>query len=112
MGGLRKTQAFARFFLVPGVYHCGGGYVPYQEDMLGALVRWVEAGEAPDRVMATALLADGTVRTRPIFAYPERALYRGHGDINAPESFEGVEPAVIPNDQFDWAGKAGDKTTR
>jgi hypothetical protein len=93
------------FFLVPGVYHCGGGYVPYQEDMLGTLVRWVEAHEAPDSVVATAVLEDGKIRTRPVFAYPVRATYRGSGDIKAANNFVGHMPAVATDDLYEWAGK-------
>ncbi len=69
-GGLQAARSFARMFLIPGVYHCAGGYVPYEEDLLGALVDWVELGQAPDFVMATALLKDGISRSRPVFAYP------------------------------------------
>ena len=28
MGGLEKTQEFARLFMVPGMYHCSGGNAP------------------------------------------------------------------------------------
>ena len=48
-GGLSAERHFARLFLIPGVYDCGGGYVAYEEDLLGALVNWVELDRAPDR---------------------------------------------------------------
>jgi len=33
MGGLQATQRFARLFMLPSVYHCGGGFGPSQFDM-------------------------------------------------------------------------------
>lgn len=103
VGGLEAARRFARFFLVPGVYHCGGGYIPYQEDFLGAMVNWVEQDQAPARVLATARLEDGTVRTRPLFAYPERAHYT-RGSVNDATSFVGVMPAREPDDHSSWVG--------
>jgi hypothetical protein len=103
-GGLEPERGFARMFLIPGVYHCSGGDVPYEEDLLGALVNWVEAGKAPDQVMASAVLKDGTIRKRPVFAYPVSARYRGHGDVNDPRNFVGQAPKRAPNDLYDWAG--------
>lgn len=104
VGGLKSARSFARMFPVPGVYHCGGGYVPYEEDFLGAMVAWVETGRAPDSVIATAGLQDGAVRQRPIYAYPVRAAYVGKGDVNAAASFVGRAPQTPPNDRYDWLG--------
>jgi hypothetical protein len=103
MGGLEATRQFARLFLVPGVYHCGGGYVPYQEDFLGAMVNWVERQEAPAQIIAAARLEDGRVRHRPLFAYPQRAKYV-KGDVNDARSFVAVMPAKEPDDHYDWVG--------
>jgi hypothetical protein len=104
VGGLDSARRFVRMFLIPGVYHCAGGYVPYEEDMLGTMVAWAERGEVPDQVMAAALLSGGAVRRRPVFAYPVQAHYRGHGDVNDPAAFSGRTPAAAPNDLYDWAG--------
>jgi feruloyl esterase len=104
LGGTRAARDTVRVFVLPGVYHCRGGTMPYQANMLGAIVRWVEAGEAPDKVLAAAAKPKGGIRTRPIYAYPVRAKYRGYGDIDAPESFRGVWPDKDPNDRFDWIG--------
>jgi feruloyl esterase len=103
-GGTAQAREFARLFLIPGVYHCRGGYVPYEEDLLGAMVAWVEAGQAPDSVEAAAVLDDGTVRRRPVHAYPTVTRYSGSGDINDPQSFEGVAPDTPPDDRWDWLG--------
>jgi Tannase and feruloyl esterase len=103
-GDLAAVRSFARMFLIPGVYHCGGGYVAYEENMLGALVNWVELGREPDFIMATATLKDGSVRKRPVFAYPVQTRYRGRGDINDPRNFVGRVPKREPLDLYQWAG--------
>ena len=103
MGGLAATRDFARIFLVPGGYHCAGGYVPYDQDFLGAMVNWVELGKAPDAIEASATLVDGTVRRRPLYAYPTRTRYLG-GDVNAAASFAPLPVKNAPEDGFDWPG--------
>jgi feruloyl esterase len=107
VGGLNVARGFVRMFPVPGVYHCGSGYLPYQEDFLGAMVAWVETGAAPDLMMASAQLPDGELRRRPVFAYPVRARYAGKGDIDDPASFVGRAPATPPNDHYPWLGASG-----
>jgi len=109
VGGLEAARQFARLFLVPGVYHCGGGYIPYQEDFLGAMVNWVERGQAPVQVVAAARLQDGSVRRRPLFAYPERVRYV-KGDVNDPHSFVGTMPAREPDDHYEWVGAGSPHT--
>lgn len=103
MGGLAATRDFARMFLIPGGYHCAGGYVPYDQDFLGAVVNWVELGKAPDAIEASATLVDGTVRRRPLYAYPTRTRYLG-GDVNAAASFAPLPVKDAPEDGFDWPG--------
>jgi feruloyl esterase len=95
----RGTAAsFARLFPVPGMNHCQGGPATEQFDMLTALVNWVEKGQAPDQVIATARtginpdvpadwISNGKPRTRPLCPYPAQARYRGVGDINEAASF-------------------------
>lgn len=81
------AASFTRLYLVPGMAHCGGGPATDSFDALGAVVNWVEKGEAPD-----ALLAKGNAhstfkeRSRPLCAYPKQATYQG-GDIEAASSF-------------------------
>lgn len=104
MGGLRAVQTFARLFMVPGVYHCGGGYVPYQTDFFAPVVAWVERGTPPDRVIATAALAGGVTRTRPVFPYPARARYTGSGSVDDAANFVPVTPSPPPDDDPQWIG--------
>jgi hypothetical protein len=88
--GLERTQKFARLFVVPGMNHCGGGPATSQFDAFAAVVNWVENGEEPDSILATAP-PQGTPwpgRTRPLCPYPAIARYKGVGDINVADSFE------------------------
>ena len=45
---------FARYYRVPGMGHSRGGPATDQFDGLAAIVDWVEKGQAPDRILATA----------------------------------------------------------
>jgi len=83
-----QVQRFARLFMAPGVFHCGGGTGPQVFDMFGALVHWVENGEAPDRIIASRVENNVVVRTRPLCTYPYVARYDGKGDPNSADSFE------------------------
>ena len=104
MGGFAGTDPFMRVYLFPGVYHCSGGYVAYQHDVLGAMVNWVERAAAPDALVGTAILEGGAVRSRPTYPYPVQARYKGDGDINLASSFVPARPAREPDDRFDWLG--------
>ncbi|EML9014614.1 tannase/feruloyl esterase family alpha/beta hydrolase, partial [Acinetobacter baumannii] len=92
---------FARFFRVPGMNHTRDGIATDQFDALTALVNWVEYGQAPDKIIATARGAgnpSGQVntelpqdwapdRTRPLCPYPLIARYNGQGDSEKAENF-------------------------
>jgi len=91
---------FARFFRVPGMNHCSGGPATDQFDMLTPLVNWVEKGQAPDSVLATArgtgnaggVNADlpaawSAARSRPLCPYPKVARYKGSGSVEDAASF-------------------------
>jgi hypothetical protein len=45
--GAKVVDEFTRFYVLPGVYHCGGGDGPVISDLLGPLMLWVERGVAP-----------------------------------------------------------------
>jgi feruloyl esterase len=68
-GGLASTEQFARLFLFPTVYHCGGGYANSSFDVVYPMVQWVEQGAAPAQVTATDTIS-GTTLTRPVYPYP------------------------------------------
>jgi pimeloyl-ACP methyl ester carboxylesterase len=104
-GGLERTREWFRLFMVPGMFHCRGGDVPDHFDMLTAIVDWVEQGKAPDGIVATQLDANGAVkRTRPLFAYPNVAQYKGTGDQNDAANWT-LKPVKPGDDRIDWIWK-------
>lgn len=91
---------FARFFRVPGMGHCSGGPATDQFDLITPLVNWVEQGQAPAQVTASARgpgNAGGVNtevpatwsadRTRPLCPYPKVARYAGAGSLESASSF-------------------------
>jgi hypothetical protein len=104
LGGMARTRDTMRVFMLPGVYHCRGGTMPYEANFLGAIVNWVEAGIAPDSVIAAAVKPEGGIRTRPVFAYPVRAQYSGKGSVDEAASFRGLAAGAEPDDHYPWVG--------
>jgi hypothetical protein len=135
--GADRVKDFAKLFLFPGMYHCGGGDGPAEFDILTPLMAWVERGAVPTVIIAghnsiaqhtgpppgvnmarrdhpgekgppPTTDARGTQvkidRTRPVYAYPQIAVYDGRGDINAAASFSAGAPIVADPTHYDWAG--------
>ncbi len=93
------VNSFARLYLVPGMGHCAGGPSADQFDLLTPLIRWVDQGDAPTRVVASVrgMATPGgpnldvpsdwsPSRSRPLCPYPSVAVYRG-GDPESAGSF-------------------------
>jgi feruloyl esterase len=91
-----RIQDFFRFFLVPGMHHCGGGPGPNTFDTLTPLAKWVEHGVAPRRIIASGGAVAG--RTRPLCPYPTEARYLGHGSIDDAANFVCAGPAAPRDD--------------
>lgn len=86
--GDRRTDRFARFYLVPGANHANFPPVDFSAawDSLTALEEWVEEGVAPaDQVVADGDPARG-LRTRPLCEWPTWPAYVG-GDPAEADSF-------------------------
>src|SRR5262249_22778581 len=97
--GADKVNQFARLFMVPGMSHCAGGPGPNAfgnnafggtpvpqdppHDIFQALIRWVETGTPPDRIIATKFVNDDPTKgisfTRPLCVFPRLARYLGAG---------------------------------
>jgi feruloyl esterase len=99
-----QVRQYHRLFMLPATGHCGGSTGPsaigggmpeppkaYRQPdthAVSAVIRWVEQGVAPDKLVATRFDAQGNlVRARPVCAYPAQAAYNGSGDINDAASF-------------------------
>lgn len=65
MGGADRVAKFATLYPVPGAGHCGGGTGPddHADQLLQALIAWVEKGEQPGAVVAHR----GADRAKPAF---------------------------------------------
>ncbi|MBX9751691.1 MAG: tannase/feruloyl esterase family alpha/beta hydrolase [Roseococcus sp.] len=95
-----RAADFARVFPVPGMAHCAFGPTTDQFDVITPLVRWVEEGIAPDRILASAR-GPGTAgavnaelpgdwapnRTRPLCPYPQVARFVPGGNVEEAASF-------------------------
>ena len=109
--GQREAHAFVRLFMVPGMQHCSGGPGPNrfgqvvvaeqsdaQHDLTVALERWVEAGVAPNEVIAVKLQTNDAkspvVRSRPLCAYPKVARYKGSGSTDDAANFACVAARI------------------
>ncbi len=85
------TQDFSRLFLIPGMGHCQGGAATDVWDGLGALVDWVEKGQAPQRITASgSQVFPG--RTRPLCPWPQYARYKGTGNTEDASNFACTAP--------------------
>jgi Tannase and feruloyl esterase len=99
VGGADSTRQFARLFMVPSVYHCGGGYASATvPDMILPMVQWVEGAAAPSQLTVQY----GTTMTRPVYPYPFIPRYNGSGDPNDAGNFHRVPS---PEAHYtDWIG--------
>ena len=90
MGG--TTPDFFRLYMVPGMFHCGGGIGTSVFDAATPLLKWVESGTAPDEIPASRVEDRKVVRTRPLCPYPQVARYRGSGSIDDAANFSCARP--------------------
>jgi len=96
--GATAANSVARVFAVPGMGHCQGGPATDQFDALGALVNWVEKGQAPERIDAQVNPANkelpagwSPTRSRPLCPHPQVMRYAG-GDVESAASFRCAMP--------------------
>jgi feruloyl esterase len=87
-----STTEFARLYMVPGMFHCGGGIGTSTFDTATPLVRWVEEGKVPASIPAARIVNGQTVRTRPLCPWPEVARYKGSGSIDDAANFTCQRP--------------------
>ncbi|WP_348753687.1 tannase/feruloyl esterase family alpha/beta hydrolase [uncultured Aquincola sp.] len=99
-GSQAEVDRFFKLFVVPGMGHCSGGpgatsfgnagtppVVDADHDLLSALDRWVEQGTAPQRIVASRVANGAVVRTRPVCAWPAKAVYGGSGSTDDAANF-------------------------
>ena len=115
--GPRAVAGFARFYVLPGVYHCGGGDGPVISNLLEPLMAWVERGIAPNALngvhaaggqqgmpFGPAQAGAKPDLTRPIYPYPFLARYTGRGDIHDAANYVKGPARPAPADLGTWPG--------
>jgi feruloyl esterase len=85
--GKDQVASSTRLYMVPGMGHCGGGEGPNTFDMVTAVEEWKEKGQAPVEIMASQIVDEKVVRTRPLCPYPLVPRYKGSGSIDQAASF-------------------------
>jgi feruloyl esterase len=90
-GNPRGSNA-VRLFMVPGMFHCGGGDGPSEFDGLGALERWYEDHEVPEQLTAARRVSGRVVATHLLCAFPATAHYQGHGSATDALNFSCETP--------------------
>jgi feruloyl esterase len=104
-----QVGRFYRAFELPGMEHCMGGPGPNNisaslqperrsmgpdQDIMAAVVNWVEHGRAPQFIVATKYTDDDphktVVMTRPICVYPKLARWNGKGNSSDSRNFSCV----------------------
>ncbi|KAF3903362.1 hypothetical protein ABW20_dc0101064 [Dactylellina cionopaga] len=106
-----ELDKFYRFFPIPGLDHCGGGTgawyvggtmqtvtidmehfkkVDPRDGVLMIMVRWVEDGVAPERIMGINLLSNGSQDAviRDHCKYPLKNVYKGTGNPSLRENWD------------------------
>jgi hypothetical protein len=93
--GERATDEFYKLYMIPGLYHCGGGLGCSNDvGIFDALVNWVENGVEPKEIIGSRSPFPPlglTARTRPLCPYPEVARYLGAGSIDDAANFTCVK---------------------
>jgi feruloyl esterase len=80
-----------RTFLIPGMGHCASGNGCDTFDKLSSLDNWISKKISPEKIISYKVENETPIRSRPICAYPKKAVYKGVGDISTESSFECVK---------------------
>jgi feruloyl esterase len=86
--GARTVEQNYRLFMVPGMNHCAGGEGADSMDLQTAIESWVEKGQAPSTITASKVVGGEVKRTHLLCPYPQEAVYKGTGSVDAAASFE------------------------
>ncbi|HTM94778.1 MAG TPA: tannase/feruloyl esterase family alpha/beta hydrolase, partial [Croceibacterium sp.] len=82
-----RASSNYRFFLAPGVGHCGGGPGADVLPLIQTIEAWDQTSRAPESMVATKRDAP---LVRKACAWPKVARYGGSGDANDPNSWSCV----------------------
>ena len=107
----KQVQHYHRLFMLPATGHCGGSTGPNsigggmpeppaafrdaEHHAVSAVIKWVEQGVAPEKLVATKFDASGQLTlSRPVCPYPAEAVYNGSGDVNDAANFSCRTPKL------------------
>jgi hypothetical protein len=96
VGGQTAIDAFARYYIAPGVNHCAGGPGADDADLLSALDAWASNGTAPGTLTARKLVNGAAQFTRPLCRYPQYARYTGPANDAAAAALAGNYTCTTP----------------
>lgn len=100
--GRAVTDTFVRFFLLPGVGHCGGGDGPNQLDVLTPLMAWTELQRAPEKIIV------GKTAGQPqMMGPPPAAAPMGQATAGGPNAGGPPGAAVAPGASGAPQGQGG-----
>jgi hypothetical protein len=106
--GPDQASNFLTVYMIPGMYHCGGGPAAATLDMLTPLIAWVEDRKDPaEQIVSYHSGGDGSspvTRTRPVAPYPATEVYSGQGDVNSASSYVAGPAVMGVSDELRWAG--------
>ena len=102
-----RVRQYHRLFMLPSVAHCGGSTGPSSigggmpeppaafrnadNHVVSAVIKWVEQGIAPDKIIANRFTGTTVTRARPLCPWPAQAVYNGSGDVNVAANFACVQ---------------------
>ena len=102
-----RVRQYHRLFMLPSVAHCGGSTGPSSigggmpeppaafrdadHHVVSAVIKWVEQGVAPERIIATRFSGGALTLSRPVCPYPAQAVYNGSGDVTVASNFTCVQ---------------------
>jgi len=102
-----RVRQYHRLFMLPATAHCGGSTGPSSigggmpeppaafrnadNHVVSAVIKWVEQGIAPDKIIANRFSGTTVTRSRPLCPWPAQAVYNGTGDVNVAANFSCVQ---------------------
>lgn len=95
--GAKQVATFARLYMVPGSKHCvPDDQAPFPHEIFDSLVEWVENGVAPNQLIASQRLQDGSLRTRPLCPYPKSAKWKGQKSSEDARNYTCILTESVP----------------
>ncbi|MBA3936374.1 MAG: tannase/feruloyl esterase family alpha/beta hydrolase, partial [Planctomycetes bacterium] len=75
VGSLERTQAFFRFYIIPGMSHGPGPGINKLPGMLGLVIDWRTKGVAPDQIRGERVVGGKSELDIPLYPYPMKTAW-------------------------------------